>query len=98
MSHRLALLSAAEKYDLSDLKTACEESLVEDIDGKNVLERLRSAHLYKLPLLKRSCMSYLVGFGKIFQIHDEFNSFLHFADRDLISDIFQEILTAWKGF
>lgn len=98
MTHRLALLSAAEKYDVPDLKAACEESLVEDIDAKNVLERLRSAHLYKLPLLKRSCMRYLVGFGKIFQIHDEFNSFLLFADRDLISDIFQEILTAWKGF
>ncbi|XP_026451582.1 BTB/POZ domain-containing protein At1g21780-like [Papaver somniferum] len=38
--HRLALLGAAHKYDIMDLKDACEESLLEDINSGNVLEKL----------------------------------------------------------
>lgn len=34
LTHRLALLQAADKYDISDLKEACHESLLEDIDAK----------------------------------------------------------------
>ncbi|TXG68106.1 hypothetical protein EZV62_009381 [Acer yangbiense] len=98
MTHRLALLSAADKYDISDLKEACHDSLLEDIDAKNVLERLQNASLYQLPNLKSSCMRYLVKFGKIFDIRDDFNAFLQNADRELISEVFHEILGAWKGF
>ncbi|XP_040988226.1 BTB/POZ domain-containing protein At1g55760-like [Juglans microcarpa x Juglans regia] len=97
-THRLALLHAADKYDISDLKEACHESLLEDIDAKNVLERLQNASLYQLPKLKTSCMHYLVKFGKIFDMRDDFNAFLQCADRDLIADIFHEVLDAWKGF
>ncbi|KAK6154503.1 hypothetical protein DH2020_008751 [Rehmannia glutinosa] len=98
LTHRLALLRAADKYDISDLKEACHESLLEDIDAKNVLERLQNASLYQLPKLKNSCMRYLVKFGKIFDIRDEFNAFLQCADRELIAEILNEILAAWKGF
>ncbi|XP_074303396.1 BTB/POZ domain-containing protein At1g55760-like [Silene latifolia] len=97
-SHRLALLHAADKYDVSDLKEACHESLLEDIDAKNVLESLQNAALYQLPELKDNCLKYLVKFGKIFDIRDDFNMFLQCADRDLITQVFQEILTTWKGF
>uniref|UniRef100_A0A2N9EVM5 BTB domain-containing protein n=1 Tax=Fagus sylvatica TaxID=28930 RepID=A0A2N9EVM5_FAGSY len=98
LNHRLALLRAADKYDISDLKEACHESLLEDIDAKNVLERLQNASLYQLPKLKTSCMRYLVKFGKIFDIRDDLNAFLQHADRDLIAEIFHEILHVWKGF
>lgn len=98
LTHRLALLHAADKYDISDLKEACNDSLLEDIDAKNVLERLQNASLYQLPQLKISCMRYLVKFGKIFDIRDDFNAFLLCADRDLIAEIFHEVLNAWKGF
>ncbi|KAH9618513.1 hypothetical protein KSS87_022101 [Heliosperma pusillum] len=97
-SHRLALLRAADKYDVSDLKEACHESLLEDIDAKNVLERLQNAALYQLPELKDNCLKYLVKFGKIFDLRDDFNVFLQSADRDLITEVFQEILVTWKGF
>ncbi|KAH7689104.1 speckle-type POZ protein [Dioscorea alata] len=96
LTHRLALLRAADKYDISDLKEACHESLSEDIDTKNVLERLQTAHLYRLPRLKSSCMRYLISFSKIYEIHDDFNAFLQTADRELIAEIFQEVLAAWK--
>lgn len=98
LTHRLALLRAADKYDIADLKEACHESLLEDIDTKNVLERLQNASLYQLPKLKASCMQYLVKFGKIFDIREDFNSFLQYSDRELIGEIFHEILFAWKGF
>ncbi|XP_022716663.1 BTB/POZ domain-containing protein At1g55760 [Durio zibethinus] len=98
MTHRLALLRAADKYDISDLKEACHDSLLEDIDTKNVLERLQNAALYQLPKLKSSCMRYLVRFGKIYDIRDDFNAFLLCADRELIADIFHEVLNTWKGF
>ncbi|XP_021905843.1 BTB/POZ domain-containing protein At1g55760 [Carica papaya] len=98
LTHRLALLQAADKYDISDLKEACHDSLLEDIDTKNVLERLQNAYTYQLPKLKASCMGYLVRFGKIFDIGNDFNVFLQCADRDLISEVFHEVLGAWKGF
>lgn len=98
LSHRLELLHAADKYDISDLKEACHESLLEDIDTTNVLERLQFAYLYQLPKLKTSCMLYLVKFGKIYDIHESLNTFLQRADRDLIYDIFHEVLNTWKGF
>lgn len=98
LTHRLALIQAADKYDVSDLKEACHESLLEDIDAKNVLERLQNAHLFQLQKLKISCMRYLVKFGKIFDIKDEFNVFLQSGDRELIAEVFHEVLVAWKGF
>lgn len=90
--HRLALLHAADKYDIYDLREACHDSLIEDIDVDNVLERLQIASLYQLPKLKTSCMQYLVKFGKLFDIRDDFFCFLQSADRDLISEVFHEVL------
>ncbi|KAJ0790496.1 putative chromatin remodeling & transcription regulator BTB-POZ family [Helianthus annuus] len=98
IKHRLDLLRAADKYDVSDLKDACEESLIEDIDTKNVLERLQSASMYRLGKLKVTCIQYLVKFGKIFDISEEFNAFIQSGDRDLIGEVVNEILSAWKGF
>ncbi|CAL9062368.1 unnamed protein product [Musa banksii] len=98
LRHRVALLGAADKYDIADLKEACHESLLEDIDAVNVLERLHTAYLYGLPRLKGGCMRYLVNFGKIYEIWDDFNAFLQTADRELIAEIFHEILVAWRGF
>ena len=98
LTHRLALLRAADKYDISNLKETCHESLLEDIDTKNVLERLQISHLYCLQRLKSSCMRYLVNFGKIYEIRDDFNAFLYTADRELVAEVFHEVLAAWKGF
>eukprot|EP01018_Ginkgo_biloba_P025143 Gb_00172 [translate_table: standard] len=95
--HRIALLRAADKYDIGDLKEACEESLLDDINCKNVLGRLQNASLYHLPQLKQGCMKYLIDFGKVFDLCEEFNMFLQCADRDLIVEIFHELLNVWKG-
>ncbi|EEF48335.1 BTB/POZ domain-containing protein At1g21780 [Ricinus communis] len=94
--HRLALLGAANKYDISDLKDACEESLLEDINSGNVLERLQEAWLYQLDKLKKGCLTYLFDFGKIYDVREEMNNFFRQADRELMLEMFQEVLTVWK--
>ncbi|KAF2291422.1 hypothetical protein GH714_023923 [Hevea brasiliensis] len=94
--HRLALLGAANKYDIADLKNACEESLLEDINSGNVLERLQEAWLYQLDKLKKGCLTYLFDFGKIYDVREEINNFFRQADRELMLEMFQEVLTVWK--
>lgn len=94
--HRLALLGAANKYDIVNLKDSCEESLLEDINSGNVLERLQEAWLYQLNKLKKGCLVYLFDFGKIYDVRDEINNFFRQADRELMLEMFQEVLTVWK--
>ncbi|KAL6007663.1 hypothetical protein ACLOJK_033163 [Asimina triloba] len=94
--HRLSLLGAANKYDIADLKECCEESLLEDINSSNVLDRLQEAWLYQLEKLKKGCLTYLFDFGKIYDVRDEINSFFMHADRELMMEMFQEVLTVWK--
>ena len=94
--HRLALLAAANKYGIGEVKACCEESLLEDISSGNVLERLHVAWLYGLEKLKKGCLTYLFVFGKIYDVRDEINGFFHHADRELTLEMFQEVLSVWK--
>ncbi|KAE9603938.1 hypothetical protein Lal_00002244 [Lupinus albus] len=94
--HRLTLLGAANKYDIGSLKDVCEESLIEDLNSGNVLERLNEAWLYQLHKLKKACFTFLFEFGKIYDVRDDMNSFFQHADRELMLEMFQEILTIWK--
>ena len=97
LANRLALLRAADKYDIDDLREACHESLLEDIDTGNVLERLQTAHLYRLPRLKGGCLRFLVDFRKVYEMHDDLDAFLQTADRDLVAEVFHGVLAAWSG-
>ncbi|AET00865.1 BTB/POZ domain plant protein [Medicago truncatula] len=90
--HSFELLVAAEKYGVIDLREECEKNLQEDINRKNILERLHAAYFYQLPYLKISCAQYLVEFGKIHEIWDDFLAFLKLADDDVICEIFREFL------
>lgn len=94
--HRLALLGAANKYEISDLKDACEESLLEDLNSGNVLDRLNEAWMYQLHKLKKGCFAFLFDFGKIYDVRDEINTFFRHAERELMLEMFQEVLTIWK--
>ncbi|XP_025667344.2 BTB/POZ domain-containing protein At1g55760-like [Arachis hypogaea] len=95
--HRLELLHAANKYDICGLRDVCSESLAEDIDSSNVLERLQDSYMYQLPKLKLHCMQYLVKFGRIFDIKDDFNAFLQTVDKDLVIQLLGEALSVCKG-
>lgn len=94
--HRLALLGAANKYDIASLKDSCEESLLEDISSGNVLERLQEAWLYQLNKLKKGCLMYLFDFGKIYDVRDGINNLFLQADREMLLEMFHEVLTVWK--
>ncbi|KAL8237589.1 hypothetical protein R6Q59_018670 [Mikania micrantha] len=103
LDHRLDLLRAADKYEVLDLKEACHESLVGDIDTNNVLVGLQTAHLYHLSRLKSCCMQYLVKFGKIYEIQEEFKAFIQSSNREFgkiyeICEVFDEVIYAWKDF
>lgn len=98
LTHRLDLLHAADKYHIIDMKDACHESLLQDIDSTNVLQRLQIASLYRLEKMKMNCIEYLVKFGKLYDIKGDFMIFLECADRDLMSEIFHEVLNSWRGF
>nr|ACU19579.1 unknown [Glycine max] len=91
--HRLALLGAANKYDIGSLKGICEESLLEDLSTGNVLEMLNEAWLYQLHKLKKGCLVFLFQFGKIHDIKDEINNFFQHADRELMLEMFQEVFS-----
>nr|KYP69964.1 TD and POZ domain-containing protein 2 [Cajanus cajan] len=92
--HRLALLGAANKYDLGGLKDICEESLMEDLHSGNVLEMLNEAWFYQLLKLKKGCLEFLFKFGKVHDIReDEMNNFFQHADRELMLEMFQEMLS-----
>ena len=95
--HRQALLAAANKYNLEDLKGICEESLLDDLTTGNVLDRLRDSCIYQLHRLKKGCLTFLFDFGRIYDVREEMNVFFRNADRDLIAEMFQEILTVWKS-
>lgn len=94
--HRVALVRAAHKYDIVDLKEACESSLVDDIDGSNVLVRLHDAWLYQLKDLKRECLRYLLEFGKVHDLRNEFDAFLQDVDKDLVVELVQEQIKLLK--
>ncbi|WCJ44330.1 BTB/POZ domain-containing protein [Euphorbia peplus] len=94
-NHRIALLGAANKYNITDLKDACEESLLEDINYGNVLERLQEAWLYQVQKLKKGCLRYLFEFGKIHDVRKEIDKFVMQADRELIVEMFQQVSAPW---
>ncbi|KAJ1382538.1 SKP1/BTB/POZ domain superfamily [Sesbania bispinosa] len=92
--HRLALLQAANKYDIAGLKDFCEESLLEDLNSGNVLDMLNEAWFYQLHKLKKGCLMFLFEFGKIYDVRDdEIKNFFQHADRELMMEMFQEVLT-----
>jgi len=91
--HRLALLGAANKYDIGSLKDICEESLLDDLNSRNVLEMLNEAWFYELPKLKKGCLVFLFEFGKIYDMKDKMNNFFQHADRELVLEMFQEVLS-----
>ncbi|CAA6674751.1 unnamed protein product [Spirodela intermedia] len=70
LKHPVALLAAAKKHDLADLKECCEESLLEDLTSGNVLER-------------RSCFTFLFDFGKIYDVGEGIYDF--FRDANVVN-------------
>jgi len=58
------LLSAAEKYDLKELKAMCETSLSENINTENVLDLLVLADLHGATTVRSLALKFIVENGK----------------------------------
>ncbi|GKA96388.1 hypothetical protein Tco_0818483 [Tanacetum coccineum] len=56
-----------------------------------MLERLETAFMYHLPRLKVSCIEYLVKFGKVLDIIEEFKGFIRSTHKELLSEVVDEI-------
>jgi hypothetical protein len=61
--HRVELVVAGDKYGVTNLKEACEESVRADICSESVLERL--------PALKKTCVRLLVDFDEFTTTWDQ---------------------------
>ncbi|CAL5081993.1 unnamed protein product [Urochloa decumbens] len=87
LAHRSELLRAGDKYDVAELRRACEESMANDVDVENALERLQMAHLYGLWMLKRNCVKLLQDFREMFELREDFHEFMRTADPDLVAEV-----------
>ncbi|OEL37362.1 BTB/POZ domain-containing protein [Dichanthelium oligosanthes] len=87
LAHRSELLRAGHKYDVVELKRACEESMLNDVDTDSALDGLHTAHLYVLPMLKSFCMTLLKDFRKMYEVLEDFHEFMRTADPDLVAEV-----------
>jgi speckle-type POZ protein len=55
-------------------------------------EKSIRAYFYRLPNLKISCTRYLVQFGKIHEIWDDFDAFIKTLDKDTICELFHQVI------
>ncbi|CAA6667672.1 unnamed protein product [Spirodela intermedia] len=89
--YRMALLTAAEKYDLAGLKECCEESLLEDLTSGNMLQRLRDYWIYKLDRLKK--LDHLKECCKVYDVGEGTHEFFCDVDGELMVEMFQAVQT-----
>lgn len=95
--HTNALLEAALKYDMDNLKEVCRAYLMKDINTRNVLSRLRVASDFELHELKEECKRYLLDFGKIWELKEEVSEFIQqsikHVDDELGVELVKELIT-----
>ncbi|KAJ7551948.1 hypothetical protein O6H91_06G035500 [Diphasiastrum complanatum] len=88
--HGLALLAAAHKYDLPDLKRVCETAVASQVHPLNVLETLHQARLYDANHLKKACIDCIARNIKQVAFTDEFRSLIYRnEDPESVLDVVQ---------
>lgn len=96
-AHAKELILAADKYDIAALTKACEACLCEDVGAGNVFERLKYAFTYGFHGLKSTCLFYLVKMGTIFELREDYDSFLREVDIEVIVQVSNACLDHdWK--
>ena len=88
----MALLAAAHKYDIPDLKRVCETAVASAVQSHNVLETLHQARLYDATWVKKACVECIARNLKQVFCTDEFRSLIfRNDDPEAVLDIFQSI-------
>eukprot|EP00271_Cylindrocystis_brebissonii_P008739 TRINITY_DN23224_c0_g1_i1.p1 TRINITY_DN23224_c0_g1~~TRINITY_DN23224_c0_g1_i1.p1 ORF type:complete len:268 (+),score=58.86 TRINITY_DN23224_c0_g1_i1:150-953(+) len=92
--HGLAMLAAAHKYDVPDLKLACEiavaASLGADVGAASAVETLLLARMYDAQRVKRACLDCIARNLQQFAFTEEFRSLVMSRDDpELLLELFQ---------
>jgi len=78
--HGMALLIAAHKYDIPDLKRVCEMAVANAVHHSNVLEILQQARLYDAALVKKACAECIAQNLKQVAYTEEFRNLIYRND------------------
>lgn len=90
--HGMALLTAAHKYDIPDLKRVCETAVANAVQPSNVLEILHQARLYDATWVKKACIECIAQNLKQVAFTKEFRNLVYRNDDpEAILDIIQSI-------
>jgi len=84
------LLSAAEKYNLTELKQICEEYLCENVDMENVCDLLLLSSLYNCGQLRKIGLVYVADNRKEFIFEKEWKSKLQ-SDPEIMASIIEAL-------
>lgn len=88
----MALLTAAHKYDIPDLKRVCEVAVANAVQPSNVLEILQQARLYDANLVKKACVECIAENLREVAFTEEFRHLVHRNDDpEAILEIIQSI-------
>ncbi|KAG0596238.1 hypothetical protein M758_UG235800 [Ceratodon purpureus] len=78
--HSMALLTAAHKYDIPDLKKVCEVAAANAVQPCNVLEILQQARIYDAALVKKACVECIAQNLKQVVYTEEFRNLVYRND------------------
>ncbi|KAG6545688.1 hypothetical protein Mapa_012873 [Marchantia paleacea] len=90
--HGMALLAAAHKYDIPDLKRVCETAVASMVLPFNALETLHQARLYDANWVKKACVECIARNVKQVAFTDELRSLIfRNEDPEAVLEIIQSI-------
>lgn len=88
----MALLAAAHKYDIPDLKRVCETAVASMVLPFNALETLHQARLYDANWVKKACVECIARNVKQVAFTDELRSLIYRnEDPEAVLEIIQSI-------
>lgn len=88
----MALLTAAHKYDIPDLKRVCEVAVANAVQPSNVLEILQQARIYDAALVKKACVECVAQHLKQVAYTEEFRNLVYRNDDpEAVLDIIQSV-------
>lgn len=83
------LLYAADKYQLDDLKTLCEQQLSKSLKVENAAHMLQFAHMHNTPMLKRRTLRFIAIHGAEVRATKEWEEIKQHAD--ILDELLQVI-------
>lgn len=90
--HGMALLAAAHKYDIPDLKRVCETAVADAVQPYNALETLQQARMYDANWLKKACVECIGRNAKQVAFTEELRRYIFKGeDPEAVLEIIQSI-------